>query len=195
MIVWRNAGTHILLSHTYQERAEVGHHAFQFRKFHQAFRAAARYIGCGMRRATLYDYKRRMQKVLGHIQLHLDDPLPLDELAGVASFSPYHFHRVFRGMVGEPVKEYVRRLRLERAAMRLHAGAAVTEVAFEAGYESHEAFTRATAADNQLAVGHPLSNRLVHAALSRPEKESFHECAYCESETDASRFSPSCWSV
>jgi AraC family transcriptional regulator len=47
-------------------------------------------------------------------------------------------------MLGESVKEHIRRLRLERAAMRLkHSDSTVTAIAFEAGYESHEAFTRA----------------------------------------------------
>jgi len=96
-----------------------------------------------MRTVTLHDYKRRMLRVLVHIQQHLDEPLPLEELAGVACFSPYHFHRVFTGMVGESVKEYVRRLRLERAASRLKLGSAsVIDIALEAGYDSHEAFTR-----------------------------------------------------
>ena len=96
-----------------------------------------------MRTATLQDYKRRMLRVLVHIQQHLDDRLALEELAGLACFSPCHFHRVFKGMVGESVKEHVRRLRLERAARRLKLGpASVTDIAFEAGYESHEAFTR-----------------------------------------------------
>ena len=47
-------------------------------------------------------------------------------------------------MVGESVMEHVRRLRLERAAFRLKfSDQPVTRVAFEAGYETHEAFTRA----------------------------------------------------
>src|SRR5664279_2654955 len=96
-----------------------------------------------MRTATLQDYKRRMLRVLVHIQQHLDDRLALEELAGLASFSPCHFHRVFKGMVGESVKEHVRRLRLERAASQLKLGpASVTDIASNAGYESHEAFTR-----------------------------------------------------
>ena len=85
-----------------------------------------------------------MLKVLGYIQGRLDEEISLDELAKVACFSPYHFHRIFRGMVGESVKEHIRRLRLERAASRLKNGSrSVTEIAFEAGYEAHEAFTRA----------------------------------------------------
>jgi len=96
-----------------------------------------------MRTVTLQDYKRRILRVLDHVQSHLDDPLPLDELAALACFSPYHFHRIFTGMVGESVKEYVRRLRLERAAGQLKRGSAsIIEIALDAGYESHEAFTR-----------------------------------------------------
>jgi AraC family transcriptional regulator len=96
-----------------------------------------------MKTVTLGDYKRRMLEVLVHIQQHLDEPLPLEQLARVACFSPYHFHRVFKGMVGEPVKEHVRRLRLERAAQRLKLSeASVIDIALDAGYLSHEAFTR-----------------------------------------------------
>ncbi len=89
-------------------------------------------------------YQERMLRVLMHIQQHLDEALRLEDLAAVAHFSPYHFHRIFRGMVGESVKAHVRRLRLERAAHRLKfSDQAVTAIAFEAGYEAHEAFTRA----------------------------------------------------
>ncbi len=96
-----------------------------------------------MRTLTLQDYKRRLLRVLVHIQQHLDEALELHELAGLACFSPYHFHRIFKGMVGEPVKEHIRRLRLERAASQLKLGSApVTRIAFDAGYESHEGFTR-----------------------------------------------------
>jgi AraC family transcriptional regulator len=96
-----------------------------------------------MRTVTLQDYKRRMLRVLVHIQEHLDEALALEDLAAVACFSPYHFHRVFTGMVGETLQEHIRRLRLERAASQLKLSAKpVTHIAFDAGYESHEAFTR-----------------------------------------------------
>ena len=86
----------------------------------------------------------RIIRVLDHIQAHLDDELSPEPLATVAGFSLHHFHRVFRGMVGRSIMEYIRDQRLERAAFRLKYGAApVTQVAFDAGYGSHEAFTRA----------------------------------------------------
>jgi len=97
-----------------------------------------------MRTATLDDYKHRILRVMVHVQNHLEDPLDLDRLAGVAAFSPYHFHRVWKGMVGEPLDAYVRRLRLERAATRLKTtDRPIVDLALEAGYSTHEAFTRA----------------------------------------------------
>jgi AraC family transcriptional regulator len=97
-----------------------------------------------MRPRTRQDYRERILRVLVHIQQNLDAALDLEDLARIACFSPFHFHRIFRGMVGESVKEHVRRLRLERAAMRLkHTDRPVTGIAFEAGYETHESFSRA----------------------------------------------------
>jgi len=97
-----------------------------------------------MRENTAQAYKERILRVLVHIQQHLDETIELDDLAHIAHFSPYHFHRLFRGMVGESVMEHVRRLRLERAAHRLKFGdQPITRIAFEAGYETHEAFSRA----------------------------------------------------
>jgi len=89
-------------------------------------------------------YVRAVQAAIEHIAGHLDDALELEALARLACLSPFHFHRVFRGMVGEAPLEFTRRLRLERAAWRLRdKERAVTEIAFDAGYETHEAFTRA----------------------------------------------------
>src|SRR5689334_20842577 len=93
---------------------------------------------------TRQTYQQRILDVLVHVQRHLDQELSLDELARVAHFSPYHFHRIFRAMVGESVKEHVRRLRLERAASRLkRTDQPIVRIALDAGYEAHESFTRA----------------------------------------------------
>jgi AraC family transcriptional regulator len=97
-----------------------------------------------MRSDTQSDYRERLLRVVVYIENHLDEPLPLDDLARVACFSPYHFHRIFRGVVGESVKEHVRRLRLERAAFRLTSTQRpVIDIALDAGYDTHESFTRA----------------------------------------------------
>jgi AraC family transcriptional regulator len=96
-------------------------------------------------RPTTHDvYNERILRVLMHLQKNLDQPVDLAELARLAHFSPFHFHHVFRGMVGESIAQHVRRLRLERAAGKLKAtDQPVTQIAFDAGYEAHESFTRA----------------------------------------------------
>jgi AraC family transcriptional regulator len=97
-----------------------------------------------MRPDTEQTYQQRILRALVHIQEHLDDDLPLEAVARVACFSPFHFHRLFGAMVGESVKEHIRRLRLERAAYRLQYGdQSVLAIALDAGYETHESFTRA----------------------------------------------------
>lgn len=86
----------------------------------------------------------RILRALDAIHAGLDGELDPGTLADVAGFSLHHFHRVFRGMVGESVMQYIRRQRLERAAFRLrHVGGEVAATAFAHGYDSHEAFTRA----------------------------------------------------
>ncbi|TWT38356.1 AraC family transcriptional regulator [Blastopirellula retiformator] len=94
--------------------------------------------------ATRTRYAEKILRVQILIQNHLDEDLSLETLADAAGYSPYHFHRVFRGIVGESADDYVRRLRMERAAQSLrYRRRSVLEVALDAGYGSHEAFTRA----------------------------------------------------
>jgi AraC family transcriptional regulator len=95
-------------------------------------------------KTTWNDYRGRILRVLIYIQEHLDEALDLEELARVACFSSFHFHRIFAAMTGETIADHVRRLRLERAAIELRSGGKqVIQVALDAGYEAHEAFTRA----------------------------------------------------
>lgn len=84
------------------------------------------------------------QRAVERIASALDEALDSRALAEQAGLSPFHFHRIFKGMVGETPLALGRRLRMERAAWQLRcSNRPVTEVAFSAGYETHEAFTRA----------------------------------------------------
>ncbi len=97
-----------------------------------------------MKQETRSFYEVAVERTVLRITEMLDEALDLGALAHEAALSPFHFHRVFRGIVGETPLEMHRRLRLERAAAQLLDGkAAVTTIAFDAGYETHEAFTRA----------------------------------------------------
>lgn len=90
-------------------------------------------------------YRARMEKVLDHIERHLDGELDLDALSRVAAFSKYHFHRQFVAFFGISLHRYVQLARLQRASKRLAGpgGPSITEIALDAGYETPDAFARA----------------------------------------------------
>ena len=98
----------------------------------------------GIKQATTQDYQERINKVLVYINEHLHEPLDLETLASVSNFSVYHFHRIMRSHIREPLSAYITRLRLETAARQLQfSGDPITDVAFKIGYESAAAFTKA----------------------------------------------------
>jgi AraC family transcriptional regulator len=96
-------------------------------------------------RRSQAEYNRRMNAVIDHIDRHLDQKLDLAALADIASFSPFHFHRLFRALLGEALGDYVRRRRLEIAGVRLlsQPRVSVLNIALGVGFGSAEAFTRA----------------------------------------------------
>lgn len=83
-------------------------------------------------------------KALWYVESHYADELTLDDIARCACVSRFHLARAFEAATGLPVMRYVRARRLSEAARRLAAGAPdILAVAIDAGYGSHEAFTRA----------------------------------------------------
>ena len=93
---------------------------------------------------TSGDYVGRVNRAIDHILRNLDQPLKLEAVAQVACFSPFHFHRVFRSLIGETLGQFVKRLRLERAIRKLsHAPqASLTEIALDCGFASSSDFSR-----------------------------------------------------
>jgi len=91
------------------------------------------------------EYLARVHRVTDYIELHLGDALSLRELAGVANFSPYHFHRVFTACTGETLNQFILRLRLERAASKAsqQPHLSLTAIALDCGFGSSAAFSRA----------------------------------------------------
>ncbi len=91
------------------------------------------------------EYERRLHRVFTYIDEHLDQPLDVARLAREASFSPFHFHRIFSAHVGETIGEYLTRRRVEQAAARLGAQPRVSilTMALSVGFGSAEAFSRA----------------------------------------------------
>lgn len=93
---------------------------------------------------TLKDYQQRVNKVLHYINTHLDEELDIGKLAELSSFSPFHFHRIMRAFLNEPLKSYIVRIRLEKAALLIQStDLTMTDIAFKLGYDVPSSFNKA----------------------------------------------------
>lgn len=93
---------------------------------------------------TKSDYISRINAVYDYIEENLHKDITLEELASVACFSKYHFSRIFDAMVGETPFEFIKRVRLERAAtlLRKYPDETITRLAFTCGFNDLAVFSR-----------------------------------------------------
>src|SRR5580692_7767131 len=90
------------------------------------------------------EYTRRIDRVIDFLRDNLDRPVKLKELARVACFSEFHFHRIFGAVAGETLKNFTSRLRIEKAARLLRfCNDSLTDIALECGFSSSATFSRA----------------------------------------------------
>lgn len=98
----------------------------------------------GISEQSRKEYISRINKVCDYIDQNIGNQLNLNELASVAGFSPFHFHRIFGAMTGETLNGYIRRIRAEKAAAMLlrNPDLPVSEISDACGYSSPPVFCR-----------------------------------------------------
>lgn len=91
----------------------------------------------------------RVNRGIDHVLRHLDAPVRLDAVAKAAGFSAFHFHRIFKSLLGESLGDFVKRVRLERSVVLMDRGApglrkkpSLTDIALACGFASSADFTR-----------------------------------------------------
>ena len=90
------------------------------------------------------NYFQRLQTAIDFIENNLAEDITLAEVASKANCSLYHFHRLFQVLVGNSVKEYIRKRRLTLAAKQLvQTKKSVIDIAFDSRYGAPESFSRA----------------------------------------------------
>lgn len=91
------------------------------------------------------EYINRIIRVMEYIDQHLDQAIDLSKMADIASFSPFHFHRIFTLMTGETPNTYVSRVRLEKVGRLLQSETklSIATIAFDCGFENLSSFSRA----------------------------------------------------
>ncbi len=91
------------------------------------------------------EYIARINRVIDFIETNIRSELTLSTLAGVANFSPFHFHRIFGAMVGETLNQFIQRIRIEKAVAQLAGNPqkSITEIALDCGFSGSASFARA----------------------------------------------------
>lgn len=91
-----------------------------------------------------WDKINAVQRMQDYIEEHITEEITLHMLSEAAGYSVWHSARIFRELTGKPPFEYIRLLRLSKAAMSLKGGdKKIVDVAFDFVFDSHEGFTRA----------------------------------------------------
>jgi len=84
-----------------------------------------------------------VQRAIDWIEANLRADIRIEEAAREASFSLFHFSRLFACQTGLPVMQYITKRRLRHAAYAISQGKRIADAAFEYGFDSPSGFTRA----------------------------------------------------
>lgn len=85
-----------------------------------------------------------VKKVVAYIEKHLDEDLPLDRIAKALNYSKYYIARIFQKNTDCTIYKYIQGRRLTLAAQKLvETKKPIVEIAYEAHYNSQQAFTLA----------------------------------------------------
>lgn len=90
------------------------------------------------------EYRSRINKVLDYIESNIEQQFTLDELASVASFSKFHFSRIFQALTGETPFQFILRIRLEKAASIIATNRKeyISDIAGKCGFYDLPVFSR-----------------------------------------------------
>ncbi|MEV0428257.1 AraC family transcriptional regulator [Micromonospora sp. NPDC050495] len=88
-----------------------------------------------------HDHTVAVVRAIGRMRQELAGPLSLTDLATTGSFSPYHFHRIFRGITATTPARFLATLRMAQARrLLLHSDLSVAAIGNRVGYTSSGTF-------------------------------------------------------
>ena len=93
--------------------------------------------------STKEDYQKKINQVVEYINNHLDEKMDLKTLAEISNFSEFHFHRIFKAFLHEPLATYITRIRVETAAQLIrYSGLSIETIAYNVGYETPSSLSK-----------------------------------------------------
>ncbi|GGD05078.1 AraC family transcriptional regulator [Hyunsoonleella pacifica] len=97
-----------------------------------------------MKQTNKHFYQEKLNSITEYIHNNLDSKIDIKTLAELSCFSPFHFHRITRALLGEPIGKYITRTRQETAAKLLRYSKLKIEIiAYNVGFDTPSSFTKA----------------------------------------------------
>lgn len=97
-----------------------------------------------MRSRTQSEYEKAVNRVVDYINAHLYEMPSIREIGEIANISGFHFHRIFKAIIGENIGAFISRLRLEDVALHLlMSDDSLTDLAVKTGYGTKYALSKA----------------------------------------------------
>jgi len=115
-----------------------------------------------IREETSRYYRKKVDELLHHIGSHLDGDLSVRTLAVHSGISLFHFHRIMKAALGEPLGSYIDRVRLETAVKLIrYSGEPLQQIAFSIGYNDLSSFSKAFVKEFGLSPGEYRNDRSI----------------------------------
>ncbi len=97
-----------------------------------------------MKDTTLTYYQKKVDDVLQYIHNHLNENLSIKELADYSGISFFHFHRILKGSLNEPIGEYINKVRLDTAVKLIrYSDESINSISNKIGYSDVSSFSKA----------------------------------------------------
>ena len=89
-----------------------------------------------IKKVTRQEYQKKLNTIVEYINSNLDKKISITELAKISNLSPFHFHRIMKGLLGEPIGNYISRTRVQTAALLIrYTNLEIQEIAHSVGYD------------------------------------------------------------
>lgn len=92
----------------------------------------------------LEEYKKRIVKIIQYIDANLDADLSLEKIAEISAYSPFHFHRIFKLIIGETLQNFIIRKKIEKSAffLAVKKEMEIKEIYLDLGFSNHSVFSK-----------------------------------------------------
>ena len=88
------------------------------------------------KKKTRPEYLEKRNKVVEYINNNLDKKISISELAKISNLSKFHFHRIIKSLLGEPIGNYITRTRIETATLLIrYSNLKIQDISYKIGYD------------------------------------------------------------